>query len=156
MTRRDVHRQRVYDAEEAAFGGTLLDDPLDWDTLVALFGAVVHHPWWRSLGVTTPALVQARVDSQRSSSDGTTIRISPHGRTPLTVAHELAHHISPGDQHGPAFRAAELRTVAVVGGVEARRRLAAEWARWGLPPGSWDRPEPPDGPGIAVRGVIAL
>lgn len=156
MTRRDAHRQRVYDAEEAAFGGTSLDELIEWDGVAAVVAAVVHHPWWRSLGASVPHLARARADAARSSSDGSTIRLCREGQTALTVAHELAHHLAIGDLHGEGFRAAELRTITVVGGSEARHRLAAEWARWAIPPGPWNLPEPPEGPGRALRGVIAL
>ncbi|MBK5221795.1 MAG: hypothetical protein JJE52_02745 [Acidimicrobiia bacterium] len=162
----DRHRQRVYDAEDAAFGGTLLDAPVPWNQLVTVFGTATHHRWWVALGVREPSLRPARSDSARSSSDGRSIRISPIGCTPLTVAHELAHHLvaaldplidgAAEPAHGPMFRAAELRTVALIGGTAARTVLEGEWRRWGLPPGHWGWPEPPDGPGLALRGVIAL
>lgn len=162
MSRRDLHRQRVYDAEDAAFGGTTLDEPLAWAALVAVVHAVTHHPWWRDLGVPAPAVRPARDDAARSSADGGTIRFARPGRTALTAAHELAHHLVAAlvgphvEPHGPQFRAAELRTVAIVGGDEARAVLDAEWARWGLPAAAWPWPEPPPGPGLALVGVIAL
>jgi hypothetical protein len=158
----DRERQRVYDAEDAAFGGTLLHEHLAWDDMVVAFHAVVGGAWWRSLGVTVPALVRARADSARSSSDGASIRIAPAGQTALTVAHELAHHLvaalSPPERpaHGPEFRAAALRTVAVLGGTWARGALDAEWERWGVPAGAWAWAEPPAGPGHLLRGAIAL
>jgi hypothetical protein len=159
---RDVDRQRVYDAEVAAFGGTTLDEPLAWDGVVAIIHAVTHHSWWRALDVPDPLVRRARSDAGRSSADGRTIRLADDGRTPLTAAHELAHHLVAAhhgpdvEPHGPEFRAAALRTVAVVGGDEARATLSAEWTRWGVPPGPWALPEPPAGPGLALRGVIAL
>lgn len=159
---RDSQRQRVYDAEVAAFGGTLLDEPMRWDALVAVVDALAHHPWWLGLGLDRPEVVAARSDSRRSTSDGRTIRLAAGGRTPLTVAHEMAHHLVAAlhgphvEAHGPTFRAAELRTVAVIGGTDARRVLANEWRRWGLPPGPWPHAEPPDGPGLALSGVVAL
>lgn len=158
---RDVDRRRVEDAEVAAFADTLLEEVLGWDQVTAVFDAVVHHAWWASLDVPVPSLRQARDDALRSSADGSTVRICRGGRTAYTVAHELAHHVvahrSPGGpSHGPAFRAAAVRTVAVVGGSWARRALDAEWVRWGVPPGPWHGAEPPEGPGLALTGVIAL
>jgi hypothetical protein len=157
----DRHRQRVYDAEEAAFGGTLLSEPMEWDDLLVLAHSVVHNPWWAGLEVDPPTIRAARADSGRSSSDGSTIRLASGGRTALTVSHELAHHLvaalEPDDPgHGPAFRAAALRTMALVGGTDARHLLDEEWRRWGVPAGTWRWPEPPLGPGHLVRGAIAL
>jgi hypothetical protein len=169
--RADRDRQRVYDAEVTALGGTLLDQQLAWDDLQALFDAVVHHVWWRSLGVRAPVLRRARRDAARSSSDGTTVRMARHGQDGLTLAHELAHHIvaarcvvDPG--HGPAFCGALLRTVEVIGGPSARRHLATELTRVGLTAARWDGPEPAvesalgatlaaAGPG-RLRGAIPL
>lgn len=157
----DRHRQRVYDAEEAAVGGTLLTEPMDWDDLLVVANAVVHHPWWQALGVDPPTIRPARSDAARSSADGSTIRLAAGGRTALTVTHELAHHLvarlDPSDPgHGPTFRAASLRTVAVVGGAWARHALDAEWRRWGIPAGPWPWADVPDGPGHLVPGAIAL
>ncbi|QGG94720.1 hypothetical protein [Actinomarinicola tropica] len=161
MTPRDTDRQRVEDAEIAAFGGTDLEEERSWDEVTSILHAVVLTPWWTQLEVPAPVLRPARADARRSSADGRTIRICRGGRTAYTVAHELAHHLvvhlpPGGPGHGPAFRAAALRTVAVVGGTEARDVLAEEWRRWGVPPGSWHRSEPPPGPGLALGGVIAL
>lgn len=161
MTPRDADRQRVEDAEIAAFGGTDLEEPRDWDEVASILHTVVCSAWWASLRVPPPVLRPARSDARRSSADGQSIRICRGGQTAYTVAHELAHHLvahlSPGEPgHGSGFRAAALRTVAVVGGTGARAILAAEWDRWGIPAGPWRWPEPPPGPGIALGRAIAL
>ena len=168
---RDQDRQRVYDAELAAFGGTTFDEPVPWSELVAVFETVIRHPWWQNLAVVAPSLVRGRRDSQRSSSNGAVVRIAPGAQSGSTLTHELAHHLvthlglaDPG--HGPQFRAAGLRTVELVGGSRSRQILSGEWARWGLSVGTWAFPEPPTGPGMSrpivtpgperIRGAIAL
>lgn len=157
----DRHRQRCYDAEASAFGGTTLDRRIGWDDLVALFEAVTRHPWWLSLGAAPPALRPARRDAARSSADGATIRIASGDRTALTLGHELCHHLvcslridDPG--HGPAFRAAELRVIELLGGKGARQQLDEAWRRHGLDLRRWPGPEPHDGgPGLATSLTAA-
>lgn len=151
----DRHRQRVYDAEGFALGGTLFDEPQPWPRLVALCDSVVNHPWWTDLAAPHPRLVPARRDSRRSSSDGTTIRLAPAGCTIATLCHELSHHLvfhlgldDPG--HGPWFRAAELRVVELTCGTEARSFLAEAWRHAALPIHAWAWPEPPTGHGVAL------
>jgi hypothetical protein len=174
--RRDTHRQRIYDAEEAAAGGTLLDEPLTWDDLVSLFHAAVQHPWWIACAVPEPVLESARSDSGRSSADGVRVRISPHDQSAATVAHELAHHLDihtscpgsdgPRSPHGPSFCAALLRTVEIMGGTSARGRLLAELHGRSVPIDVWRGHEPAAhtpladtlslaGPG-RLRGAIPL
>ncbi|HSL58916.1 MAG TPA: hypothetical protein VK866_13805 [Acidimicrobiales bacterium] len=149
----DRHRQRCYDAETAALGGTLVDERWPWADLVALLDRVVAHPWWIGFGVAPPHLRPGRSDSRRSWSDGTSLVLAPAGCTPLTLAHELAHHLrrptATEAAHGPTFRAAEVRTVALVGGTTAGALLEAELHRWRIPPAPWVDPEPPSGVGLA-------
>jgi hypothetical protein len=168
----DRDRQRCYRAETSAFGGTDLDDPLEWAELTAIFHAVLAHPWWQSLDVPQPTLMRARADSQRSSADGATIRLARGGHTALTLLHELSHHVVMGrclddPGHGPRFRAVELRLAELFGGAPARRHLAEAWQLHGLAVGPWEGPEPRVvdgltggpvvGPGPArLRGAIPL
>ncbi|MGY6499305.1 MAG: hypothetical protein ACXIVQ_00190 [Acidimicrobiales bacterium] len=172
MTERDVQRQRTYDAEVAALGGTWIDEALSPADLTAVFEAAVRHRWWRMLSVPAPLLAAGRAGSARSSSDGVTVRISPSDRTGATLAHELAHHLVThlglaGPAHGAHFRAAALRTVELVGGATPRRLLHEEWRRWRLTVAAWDHPEPsepvgvlgpptPEPDGVRLRGAIAL
>jgi hypothetical protein len=156
----DRHRQRCYDAEEAALGGTLLTEPQGFDVLVELVDAVGGHRWWAALGAPAPVVRRGRPGSRRSWSDGIGITIAPAGADALTVAHELAHHLTrrldPADPgHGPTFRAAELRTVSVVGGTRAAELLAAELVRWGVAPGPWPGPEPGGGAGGLLEVVLS-
>jgi hypothetical protein len=156
----DLHRQRCYDAEDWALGGTILDEPLSWDDLSALFEAVLHCEWWRSLGVMSPQLRRARSDSARSSADGTSIRIAPAGQNSVTLVHELTHHlvasldlVDPG--HGPGFRAAALRVMQVVGGTRSRHMLDHAWKHHRLPVSPWTFGEPEGGDGLAASLVDA-
>ena len=169
---RDASRQRVYDAELAATGGTVLTERLSWDDVTALFHAVIHHPWWTELGAVVPQLSQARRDSHRSSSDGRQVRIAPAGQDALTITHELAHHLVThtgpvgATAHGPEFCAALVRLVQVVGGVPARRRLHDELVARAVPIGPWWSTEPPALAALAdtltaaapgrLRGAVAL
>jgi hypothetical protein len=169
---RDALRQRVYDAELATTGGTVLAEPLTWEDVTALFHAVVHHPWWIALGAVPPHLARARSDSARSSSNGHQIRIARGGQDATTVTHELAHHLVTttgppgGAPHGEEFCAALVRLMQVVGGVPARRRLHDEMAARKVPVGAWWSVEPPPlapladtlaraGPG-RLRGAVML
>ena len=149
----DRHRQRCYDAETAALGGTSVDERWPWAELVTLLGRVVDHPWWDEFATASPHLRRGRSDSRRSWSDGTSIVLAPGGCTPLTLAHELAHHLNRPNPteaaHGPAFRAAEVRTVTLIGGTTAGQLLDTELRRWRLAPGPWPHAEPPGGVGLA-------
>lgn len=156
---RDQHRQRVYDAEGFALGGTMFDDPQPWARLVALGEAVAHHPWWTGLGASRPTMVRARRDSHRSSANGASIRLAPSGQTIAILCHELAHHLvfhfgldDPG--HGPWFRATELRVVELVCGTQARSFLDQAWRDGGLRVESWVWAEPPPGSGLALSATL--
>jgi hypothetical protein len=169
---RDVDRQKVYDAEERAFGGTSMEERLDWSDVVVLVAAVVSDPWWHALGVPSPQLVRARADADTSSADGAQLRIAAPGHNAVTVAHELAHHLvahvlgrrADGRQlagglpaaHGAEFRAAALRTASVVGGGLARVQLCRAWRDAGLSVATWSLPEPTPREPRALRGSIPL
>lgn len=151
----DRHRQRVYDAEGFALGGTMFDDLQPWERLEALTDAVAHHPWWTGLGASRPFLTRARRDSHRSSSDGTTIRLAASGCTIATLGHELSHHLVfhlglTDSGHGPHFRACESRVIELLCGTEARSFLDQAWRDCGLEVSHWDWPEPPSGHGLAL------
>lgn len=162
----DRDRQRVYDAEDAAFGGTTMDEALEWHEVEVLVAAVVADPWWTSLGIVTPRLRAARSDARTSCSDGEVVRISREGQTAVTVVHELAHHLSghlawPADPEGPSphdgrFRATALRVATIVGGTPGADALARSWERHGLCVAAWPWGEPVGRPPRALRGARAL
>jgi hypothetical protein len=159
----DHDRQRVYDAEEAAFGGTTLDDPLSWDDVGVLLSAVTSDQWWTELAVPAPRLVRARSDSRTSCADGRAIRICRDGQTALTLTHELAHHLSahlpwpssdaPEPVHGPRFRATSLRVAMVVAGQVAVHQLEHSWRVHGLSVTAWAFSEPMARRPRALRGA---
>jgi hypothetical protein len=160
MTMTDRHRQRCYDAEDWAFGGTILDEPLSWDDLSALFEAVLHSEWWQSLSVTSPQLRRTRSDSARSSADGTSIRLAAVGQNSVTLVHELSHHLVASLDlvdagHGPEFRAAALRVMQVVGGTRSRQLLDDAWHHHRLPVAPWTFGEPASDDGLAASLVDA-
>jgi hypothetical protein len=168
---RDVDRQRVYDAEEAAFGGTTMTERLTWPEVTSLASAVAADPWWVALDVPAPAIEHARADASTSSADGTRIRLCAAGQDAATIVHELAHHLdvhlswrgtARGPRsaldapHGPRFRATALRTAMVVGGWLAVEQLATAWDQTGLTVAGWAWAEPERRQGRALGGVIAL
>jgi len=161
----DHDRQRVYDAEEAAFGGTTLDEPLSWDDVEVLMSAVTSDRWWTELAVPAPRLVRARADARTSCADGEAIRICRDGQTALTLTHELAHHLTghlpwPASDlrepvHGPRFRATSLRVAMVVAGQVAVDQLEEAWRIHGLSVTTWAFPEPTQRRPRALRGAHA-
>lgn len=162
---RDVDRQAVYDAEDAAFGGTTMDEALSWDEVEVLVDAVTSSPWYASLDVPAPSVVPARRGARRSSADGTCIRLSEAGRDAATVVHEIAHHVDhhlgPGSRpprpaHGPEFRAVALRVAELVGGTLARDQLARAFRHRRLAVATWPGPEPRVSAARALRGAIPL
>jgi hypothetical protein len=161
----DHDRQRVYDAEEAAFGGTTLDEPLSWDDVEVLMSAVTSDRWWTELAIPAPRLLRARADARTSRADGSAIRICRDGQTALTLIHELGHHLSghlpwpssdvADSAHGPRFRASALRVAMVVAGPVAVDQLARAWRSHGLSVTIWAFPEPVSRRPRALRGARA-
>jgi hypothetical protein len=180
---RDRDRQAVYDAEDAAFGGTTWDEAMPFDAAADLAGAFCASRWWAAFDLPAPAVVATRADSHTSYArwEGEpTIHLSPAGCTVATLAHELAHLVAQraaGDgepAHGPAFRRADVTLAAALMGGAAAARLASAFLGAGLDlgpeePGTLPTPPHPDGfwPGWraartlaaaepAARGPIAL
>lgn len=161
----DRDRQAVYDAEDAAFGGTTMDEVMAWDDVESLVAAVVEDPWWKGLDVPAPVLVRTRTDSSTSRADGRSVRIAPAGQTGATVAHELAHHLlahlnwapaATETPHGPRFRATAQRVAIVVGGPVAGEQLSAACRRSRLSVAVWPFDEPAERPPRALRDVRRL
>jgi hypothetical protein len=162
----DRDRQRVYDAEEAAFGGTTMDDRLGWDDVEVLVDAVVADAWWASIALPAPRLQRSRADARTSCSDGVVIRICTEGQTALTVVHELAHHVAghlawpdgvgEPTPHGDRFRATALRVATVVSGSSGSDALERSWHSHRLSVADWAWPEPDDRAPRALRGARAL
>lgn len=155
----DRGRTAVYAAEDAAFGGTDVDDEQPLAALVELAAVVTGGPWWREVGGPPVVVVAARGDARSSSARARvgepTVRIALAGgqRNVTTLAHELAHALA-GVTHGhdATFRAAHVDVVALLAGGRAADALAAAYDRLGVPPGarSWSRPVRLVGEGFAV------
>lgn len=142
----DVGREAVAAAEEAAFGGTDVDDRRDRASLQARLSAVVDGPWWREYG---PAVTigrpraSDRSSSARTCGSGVEVRLASGQLTLATVVHELAHALA-GLSHGhdPLFRAAYVDVTALLAGVEAARRLTGAFEAFGLGVGERTWPQP--------------
>ena len=158
MALRDTDRQRVYDAEDAAFLETSYAGRLGEHGSRWLLERLVATPWWVEAVGAVPALRAARSDSTRSTTvlrDGRTeLRIGPGMDQPHVLSHELAHLLAtPEAGHGPRFRTAHLDVATVLLGLHGGDRLADGYARAGLAcsPRRWAAP-PSSGDG----GLLAV
>jgi len=155
---RDGDRQRVYDAEDAAFLETSYAERLGERGCRWLFDHLVAAPWWAAAAGPTPVLRAARSDSARSTTvvadDCTEVRIGPGMDQAHVLSHELAHLVAPaGAGHRGLFRAAHLDVATVVLGTHGAARLAEFYARAGLAVTARSWPPPPEhGPG----GLLAV
>lgn len=154
----DAGRTAVYAAEEAAFGGTDLDDVRPLAALVDAASALTAGSWWRATGRPAVTVSAARRDARsstaRSTLDGpVSITLATGQHTMATLAHELAHALA-GVAHGhdATFRAAHVDVVAVLAGATASETLAAAYDRLGVPAGArrWPPPVRMVGDGFAV------
>ena len=160
--RTDDGREAAYAAEDAALGGTDVDQWRPWATLRAVADDVLTSRWWRSTGAPPVAVIRARAGTRSSTArssagraDGTvTVRLARPQWTVATLAHELSHALAGVDQgHGPAFRAAAVDIVAVVasyaGVAEALRRA---YGAMGLAVGdrTWPAPNRGVGEGFVI------
>jgi len=155
---RDGDRQRVYDAEDAAFLDTSYADRLGERGCRWLLERLVATPWWAAAGGGTPVLRAARADSTRStavtSAGRAELRIGPGMDHVSVLSHEAAHLLAtPGAGHGPVFRAAHLDVAAVVLGRHGAGRLAERYARAGLAVAARGWPDPPD---FGYGGILAV
>ena len=149
MAGRDGDRQRVYDAEDAAFVDTSYADRLGERGCRWLLERLVCSPWWAAGGWGVPELRAARSDSTRSTAvvaDGRAeLRMGPGMDQAAVLSHELAHLVAtPGAGHGPLFRVAHRDVAAVLLGGHGAARLAERYARAGLSEATRACPAPPD------------
>jgi hypothetical protein len=127
----------VYAAEQAAFGGTDLDEPCHLDVLRARVVTVAEGDWWRRACAPPVRVVAARADARSSSArhggQQAVIRLANDQFDLATVAHELAHVLA-GIEHGhdERFRAAHVDVVAVVAGAGPAGVLAESYRSFGL------------------------
>lgn len=134
----DRGRAAVAAVEDAAFGGTDADAPIDRSALVRRLEAVIEGPWWRACG--PPVSVTTPRRSTRSSSARTTsptseveIRLADGQLTVATLAHELAHALAGvADGHGEGFRGAHVDVVAVMCGEPTAAHLRSAYRAFDL------------------------
>jgi putative metallohydrolase (TIGR04338 family) len=120
-------QHRIYDGEEAALGdaGRVFRDLRQVRVYVA---ELLASDWWADRWPHIDAIPLARTRSERFSGyavEGTgEIRLGSL-REPV-VLHEIAHVVTPGAGHGPAFVAAFLTLVRARLGFHAYGALLAE------------------------------
>jgi hypothetical protein len=146
---RDAERQRVYDAEDAAFVDTSYADPLGERGSRWLVERLVATPWWVAAAGAVPVLRAARIDSARSTTvvdqDRVELRIAAGMDQAHVLSHELAHLLAgPRAGHDPRFRAAHVDVATVLLGRHGADRLATSYGRWGLLAAARPWPAPPD------------
>jgi hypothetical protein len=144
----DVGREAVYTAEEAALGGTDLDVPRPFATLVDAAAGVTTGSWWRACEGPPVEVVMARRDAASSNARaatgrGVVVRLAAGQLTSLTVAHELAHALAGiARGHDERFRAAHVDVVAMLAGGGQGDALRRSYADHGVPAGGRDWPPP--------------
>lgn len=158
MASRDADRQRVYDAEDAAFLDTTYAERLGERGCRWLLDRLVATPWWAACGRSTPVLRAARADSSRSTTvlgEGRSeVRIGPGMDQAHVLSHEAGHLLAaPDATHGPRFRAAHLDVAAVVLGRHGADRLFERYTRSGLRLEARGWPPPPD---CGTGGLLAV
>jgi hypothetical protein len=156
----DVGRTAVYAAEEAAFGGTELDEERPLAELVAASVALTTGAWWQSVGAPRASVSAARADARSSAARTATgsggavaITLADGQRTLATLGHELAHAFAGVHRgHDATFRAAHVDVIAVLAGGASAAALATAYRRLGVPAGvrRWAPPVRMVGDGFAV------
>jgi hypothetical protein len=158
----DRGRAAVAAVEDAAFGGTDADVPIDREALHSRIADVVDGPWWRACGppvtVTTPrrstrsSTARSRVDE---GGEPVEIRLAEDQLTVATVAHELGHALAGvGHGHGEIFRSAHIDVVALLCGAEVSQRLAAAYTAFELAVGTRAWPPPWRADGESFRIIV--
>jgi len=156
----DSGRTAVYEAEEAAFGGTDLDDIRPIGELAAAATQLTSGEWWR--GSSGPEVVVTRARRGVVSSSArrvevpgrpVEIRLAARQATTATLTHELAHALA-GIRHGHdgRFRAAHVDVCAVLGDRSAATSLQTAYIAFGVAPGPrcWLSPNWVIGEGFVV------
>lgn len=152
----DRGRAAVAAAEERAFGGTELDEPIDRRTAEARLAEVTGGPWWRRCGpavTVARARASTRSSSARGARDRVEIQLTDGQLSVATVAHELAHALAGVERgHDVEFRAAYVDVVAVLAGAAPAVALSEAFAAMGIATGGrrWPPPHRVAGDGFVV------
>jgi len=133
---KDTDRQRVYDAETAAFEGTTFEEPIQFDALLSLAQLVrTSELWFVEAGGRSAVVEKGRTTRRHSLADIAQGRVvlAAAQFTIATLAHELAHIAAgptvPG--HGSRFRALYIGILRSMGANDAAERLAHQFkVRW--------------------------
>ncbi len=153
----DRGRAAVAAVEEAAFGGTDADEPLDREILHDRITRVVSGPWWQRCGpvvtVTTPPKSTRSSSARSCGSEATEVRLADGQLTLATVGHELAHALAGvAGGHGESFRAAHVDVVDLLCGAGAAAALRAAYRAFDLTVGDrqWPAPWRADGESFRI------
>ncbi len=139
---RDRHRLATYQAEDDAFLGTPMAEPVEFGQASRLIHDVIAHPWWQRRGCdsrpVTVGLGRSATTSWYRAADRH-VQLSPNSLKLCTLTHELAH---AGDEsageasHGPTFRRLHIDVVALVAGRLPASQLEESYRSVGLPIGA--------------------
>ena len=154
----DRGREAVYAAEEAAFGGTIHEQPRSLADLQERARTIIDGDWWRQAGGSAVDVVAARStarssNARREGQHVAVIRLAANQHDDVTIAHELAHVLAGiGHGHDERFRAAHLDLVALLSGPRAASMLAEAYAAFGLSAGrrAWPAPVRGSGPSFVI------
>jgi hypothetical protein len=155
----DAGRTAVYEAEDAVFGGTFLDEIRPLAELVRAAAEVTTGEWWSSAGGPPVRVVAARRGAAsssaraRSAREHVEVRLAGAQQDLATLAHELAHALA-GVQHGHdgTFRAALVDVSALLADGSVSRALEGAYRSLGVPAGQrrWPPPVRVTGAGFVV------
>jgi hypothetical protein len=164
MTRRasrrcpdDRGREAAYAAEEAAFGGTTLEESRPLAEIRERAASITGGDWWRRTGAPAVDVVAARSSARSSSARApgrrAVVRIAAGQLDEATVSHELAHVLA-GVEHGhdERFRTAHVDVVAMLAGSRSADRLTAAYRAFGLVigPRAWPPPVRVEGDSFVI------
>jgi len=158
MAARDADRQRVYEAEDAAFLDTSYAERLGERGCRWLLERLSATPWWSASVTVSPVLRAARADSARSNAvvgpGRSELRIAPGMDQAHVLSHEAAHLLATtAAGHGPLFRAAHADVASVLLGRHGAARLCDRYARSGLTLAARRWSAPPD---AGEGGLLAV
>jgi hypothetical protein len=152
----DAGQTAVAAAEDRAFGGTPLDEPLDRRFVDDRVAVVTGGAWWQSCGPAVLVSVPPSgtcSSSARSRRDRVEIRLADPQLSLATIAHELAHGLAGVDHgHDANFRAAFVDVVTVLAGAEHAAALSEAFVAMGIGAGRrrWPPPYRAAGDGFVV------